>query len=245
MPAGLTIGKLVAAVERRGYRVTAPTLRFWEARGLVVPERTASGYRHYDASDVDRVETICRLQSDTHMPLAAIADYLDALDRGLEPALPDAAPPEPPRVGVGESETEPGDDGGMLELTADELCRAAGIDAEFLSSLQSYGLLADGEHFDRTAARIAAAARVLAEHGIEPRHLRPFSAAAERELALVDAVIAPATRTLDGSPRGTSSGAVGDAEQGGDGVPPDAEELAAACGQLHAALLMAKLPGRY
>lgn len=242
MPAGLTIGKLAAAVERRGFRVTASTLRFWEARGLVVPGRTASGYRQYAATDVDRVETICRLQAERHMPLAAIAEYLNALDRGLEPSLPDDAAPEPPRIGV---RNEAGANDDELELTADELCRAAGIDADLLASLQSYGLLNDAEYFDRGAARIAAAARVLADRGIEPRHLRPFNAAAERELALVDAVLAPATRTLDGTPRAASSGISQDDADGPGGVPEEAVELATACGQLHAALLMAKLPGRY
>lgn len=228
MPATLTIGKLIAAIERRGYLVTAPTLRYWEARGLIEPGRTASGYREYDAGDVERVETVCRLQSEHHMPLAAIADYLGELDRGLEPAPPSDVAAQPPHIdvrgevpGIGSDEAD--DD---LSLTADELARAAGIDEDFLASMQSYGLLGDTEYYCRNDARIAAAARVLATQGIEPRHLRPFHAAAERELALVDAVMAPAARSA------------GDTDAA-------ARELARACGQLHAALLMAKLPGRY
>jgi len=115
-----------------------------------------------------------------------------------------------------------------VRLTADELCRAAGIDADFLASLHAYKLLAESDFYDRTAARIAAAAGLLAEHGIEPRHLRQIDAAAERELALVDAVIAPTAR------RSADAGA-----------ESRATELARACGQLHAALLLTKIPGRY
>ncbi|MDN5791053.1 MAG: MerR family transcriptional regulator, partial [Micrococcales bacterium] len=45
-------------------------------------------------------------------------------------------------------------------------------------------------HFDASAVAIAAAAKALAEHGLEPRHLRPFRTAADREIGLVEQVLA-------------------------------------------------------
>ena len=52
---------------------------------------------------------------------------------------------------------------------------------------------------------IAKTARELAEFGLEPRHLRAFKTAADREVGLVEQVVAPhcaaATRARAGAPR--------------------------------------------
>jgi hypothetical protein len=71
------------------------------------------------------------------------------------------------------------------------------------------------------------AAAGLARFGIEPRHLRPFRTAADREAGLVEQVVAPLRRQ-----RGPE--AAGRADE-------TAREVAALCARLHSALVSSAL----
>ncbi|WP_431324927.1 MerR family transcriptional regulator [Rhizobium sp. YTU87027] len=62
--------------------VPAATLRLWEQHGLIVPTRTASGYRMYSDEDFARVHQIVRLRSVQGLNLAAIKSALNELDVG-------------------------------------------------------------------------------------------------------------------------------------------------------------------
>jgi hypothetical protein len=52
-------------------------------------------------------------------------------------------------------------------------------------------------HYDTDALVIAQTARELADFGFEPRHLRAFKTAADREVGLVEQVVAPLHRGRD------------------------------------------------
>jgi hypothetical protein len=110
-----------------------------------------------------------------------------------------------------------------VTLTGPELREATGIDRETMHALETYGLLqADPSgHFGHESLSIAAAAQALAAHGLEPRHLRPFRTAADREIGLVEQVLA--TRRGTGTREERSA------------------EIASACIALHVALVRAGL----
>jgi hypothetical protein len=74
---------------------------------------------------------------------------------------------------------------------------------------------------------VARAAAGLARHGIEPRHLRVYRTAAEREAALLEQLLAPVLRARSDDARGRAT------EQ--------LHELAELSVQLHTALLEARL----
>ena len=74
---------------------------------------------------------------------------------------------------------------------------------------------------------IATTARELAEFGFEPRHLRAFKTAADREIGLVEQVVAPLQRGRDASAQGRADDAV--------------SEIAALSVRLHATLVKAGL----
>jgi hypothetical protein len=79
-----------------------------------------------------------------------------------------------------------------VSLTSAEVREATGLDEETFAALETYGLLRrdpDG-HFGEDALAVAAAARTLAAHGLEARHLRPFRTAADREIGLAEQVLA-------------------------------------------------------
>jgi DNA-binding transcriptional MerR regulator len=57
--------------------VTISKIRFLEARGLIHPERTPSGYRKFYAADVERLRWILRQQREHYLPLNVIKVRLD------------------------------------------------------------------------------------------------------------------------------------------------------------------------
>jgi DNA-binding transcriptional MerR regulator len=193
----MTIGAVLAALAPEFPDVSISKIRFLEAAGLLAPERTGSGYRAFSAEDVERLRYILTAQRDRFWPLKIIREALDKLDRGLEPA-PWASSPSHPRVPTGASDPdlptafELGRRG-HLRLTAVELREAAGLDKPTFEALSTFGLLRPDSsgHYTDTALAVARAAGALAAYGIEPRHLRPFRTAADREIGLVQQVVSP------------------------------------------------------
>ncbi len=207
----MTIGAVVAALKPRYPDISISKIRFLESEGLLRPQRTASGYRTYTASDVERLEYILTAQRERFWPLRVIRDALDAIDRGLEPPDPviidrpqvPTVPADPDLPSAAEffategASTSGSDDAAQdharspLRLTREEVADTVGLDLAMIDALCTYGLLrpdADG-HFPATALPVATAAAALAAYGIEARHLRPFRTAAEREIGLVEQVL--------------------------------------------------------
>ena len=77
----LTIGAVLATLRQDFPDVTISKIRFLEAEGLVTPARTASGYRTYSESDVQRLHYVLTAQRDHFWPLKVIREALDALDQ--------------------------------------------------------------------------------------------------------------------------------------------------------------------
>lgn len=61
--------------------VSARALRHYEDRGLLAPERTSSGYRDYDETDIIRVAQI-KTMIDAGLSTATIQRYLDCARAG-------------------------------------------------------------------------------------------------------------------------------------------------------------------
>lgn len=227
-----SIGEVLAELKPEFSDLSHSKLRFLEDRGLVTPERTPSGYRKFTTDDVERLRLVLGLQRDHYMPLKAIAEYLDAVDRGLEPPeLPGTRPRVPHVVQSSGSPTPESFDGAKreLRLRREELAEAAEADRELVKALEAFGLVTPGPsgYFDANDVEVARTARELADYGIEPRHLRAFRTAAERELGLVEQVTAPLRHH-----RGAGSPARADEV---------AREISALCVRLHAGLVRSGL----
>ena len=210
---GLTIGQVLEQLRDEFPDVTSSKVRFLEAQGLVSPERTPAGYRVFSSEDVERLRYVLTAQRDRFWPLRVIREALDALDRGLpDPGRGSVQPhgSQPSTTSSPSAPSAPSSDSaplpaetlvprGRVRLTGPQLRQASGIDKPLFSALESFGLLrADATgHFVAEAVDVAVAAKRLAEHGLEPRHLRPFRTAADREIGLVDQVLA--TRRGNGS----------------------------------------------
>jgi DNA-binding transcriptional MerR regulator len=84
-------------------------------------------------------------------------------------------------------------------LTAQEVCAASGLSAEELEGLESYGLIgsmrvAGLQTYDEEALAVANLAAAFRSFGIEPRHLRLYRNAVDREMGLIEQVIIPLLR---------------------------------------------------
>jgi DNA-binding transcriptional MerR regulator len=229
--ATLTIGDVLATLKPDFPDLTISKIRFLEDQGLVLPERTPSGYRKFSAADVARLRYVLSQQKDHYLPLRVIKEQLDAIDRGLVPAGSENASPRVPHVAIAAIEDNaptaehfrPAP--AALRLTKDELRNAVGLRDEQLAELEQFGLItprASG-HYDDDALAVAKIAADLARFGLGGRHLRAFRTAAEREVGLFSQVVGPAVR-------GRSSEARARAEE-------TIRELAAASVRLHAALV--------
>jgi DNA-binding transcriptional MerR regulator len=176
-----TIGNVCRRLKAEFPDISISKIRYLEDQGLLTLKRTQGGYRLFSEDDVERLETILRLQRDEFLPLRVIREEL-AAGAGRERRR---------RRAVGAREED---------VDLDELCAHAGVDAKTVRELEEFGLIEphiEGRQrlYSETDVEIAAACDTLARYGIAPRHLRAFRTAADREAALIEALVAPALRS--------------------------------------------------
>jgi DNA-binding transcriptional MerR regulator len=80
----LSIGEVLGLLLEEFPNITITKIRFLESQGLIVPERTASGYRKFYDDDVERLRYILTEQKDKFLPLRVIKDRLDTPPTGTE-----------------------------------------------------------------------------------------------------------------------------------------------------------------
>ena len=213
--------------------VTISKIRFLEDQGLIKPDRTPAGYRKFSGDDVDRLRYILRMQRDHYLPHKVIGEHLDAIDRGLEPPAIDGVVPTVPRVALapdGLPSPESFRSTSDVRLSRRELIKIADISEDLLVELEQFALISPRPgtgHYDTDALIVAQTARELSGFGFEPRHLRAFKTAADREVGLVEQVVAPLQRGRDAAAKGRVEDAV--------------SEIAALSVRLHATLVKAGL----
>ncbi len=146
-----------------------------DASSTVPPKRT-------------RASATGRGESDTRAADPPAAAGTPAKRSGAAGPPATRGPTDPPPVDV---------DGASLSV--DELSAASGLDATVLAELQEYGLLhsmtvAGIEYFDEEALAVATVAAQLARFGVEPRHLRLYKNAADREAGFIEQIVLPLVR---------------------------------------------------
>jgi DNA-binding transcriptional MerR regulator len=168
----LTIGTVCGMLKDEFPDISISKIRYLEDQGLLAPRRTQGGYRLFNEEDLERLETILRLQRDEFLPLRVIRQELAspaARDRKRRRTL----------------------DADEAALDLDELCERAGIDVRLLTPRTEGGQ----KRYSELEADIALACGRLAQYGIAPRHLRSFRTAADREAGLIEQVVGPALRS--------------------------------------------------
>jgi DNA-binding transcriptional MerR regulator len=178
--------------------VTISKIRFLEAEGLVTPERTASGYRRFTAYDCARLRFILTAQRDQYLPLKVIKAQLDAQPDGELPPF-GSAYATPRLVSVGGDATDATDVPAgptQVRLSREDLLERSEVGGELLNALIKAGIITTGPggFFDEHSVVIAQCARALADYGVEPRHLRAFRSAADRQSDLIAQIAGPVVK---------------------------------------------------
>ena len=178
----LTIGTVCGMLKQEFPDISISKIRYLEDQGLLAPRRTEGGYRLFTVDDVERLETILRLQRDEFLPLRVIRQELSS------PATKERRRKRALGVAGDEEDVDLGD-----------LCERAAISGRLARELEDFGLIQGrsegGERlYGELDVDIAAACGQLDRFGIDPRHLRTFRTAADREAGLIEAIVAPALR---------------------------------------------------
>ncbi len=179
----LTIGAVCRRLHDEFPDISISKIRYLEDQGLLAPRRTRGGYRLFSENDVERLQTILRLQRDEFLPLRVIREEL-------------ASP-----LGKERRRRRPaGLAGAEEEIEQAELVERSGASPELVKELEDFGLLlprreAGEKLYAESDADIAAACAALSRFGIAARHLRTFRNAADREATLLEQLVSPALRS--------------------------------------------------
>ncbi len=175
-----TIGAVCERLKPEFPDISISKIRYLEDQGLLSLRRTPGGYRLFGEEDVERLETILRLQRDEFLPLRVIKQELSSQNaksrRRRKP------------VGLTPDDTT---------LDLEELCTRAGISRDLARELEDFGLIegrqVDGvKRYPEGDAEVALLCSRLAQYGMSARHLRTFRTTADRKAALLEQLVAPA-----------------------------------------------------
>jgi DNA-binding transcriptional MerR regulator len=187
----LGIGEVLVELRAEFPDISVSKIRFLEAEGLITPARSPSGYRRFGPADLDQLRFILSAQRDQYLPLRVIKERLD--DRAAIRASQDQ--------GSGASPTAR-----THMIGRRELLDSAGIDDQQLAELEAHGLVTRaGRLYSQKALDVASTVALLASYGVEARHLRTVRTAAERDVSLIEQVVAPTLRQRSPRARETAS----------------------------------------
>ena len=184
------IGHVLAELNKDFEDLSPSKLRFLEEQGLVSPQRTASGYRKFTQLDIERIRIVLELQRDQYLPLKVIRAYLADLDAGKQPSLPSGASVNPQHLRQARNKT----------FTKIELIAETAITDSLIAEAQDVNLIG-AEPFETKDVEIARAIVHLQRFGIAPRHLRGLKASTDREIGIIEGVVAPVLSKNDTASR--------------------------------------------
>ncbi|HEX3561723.1 MAG TPA: MerR family transcriptional regulator [Solirubrobacterales bacterium] len=216
----LTIGAVAKILGREFEEISISKIRYLEDQKLLSPRRTPGGYRLYSQADVERLRTILRMQRDEFLPLRVIRQELAAgarEERGGTASLRRATAVE---AGKGS------------RLTIEELVDQTGVGPALIKELEDWRLVTPDniegtKLYDDTDREIVKACSELARFGVGGRNLKVLRTAADRESALLEAVVGASLRSSNHNRRREAI--------------ENLESLAAACNNLTHMLLVRDL----
>ena len=169
----LGIGEVLAELRNEFPDISVSKIRFLESEGLICPARSPSGYRRFAPADIEQLRFILTAQRDQYLPLRVIKERLSDLAAGAGRAR-----------GAGNE-----------MISRRELLDASGIDEQQLAELEAHGLVRrSGRLYGQDALDVASTVAQLSSYGVQARHLRAVRTAAERDVALIEQVVAPTLR---------------------------------------------------
>ncbi|MCX6512596.1 MAG: MerR family transcriptional regulator [Actinobacteria bacterium] len=239
----LSIGDVLSALREEFPDVTISKIRFLESQGLVNPQRSPSGYRKFYANDVKRLRWVLRQQREHFLPLKVIRDRLEEADASgtldevtssdLSASLPTSLAKKSDAGAEAYKKPKTRQSNahlhattvlaGGVSMTREEICAAAGISQSELSTLESMRLvesmtLAGQAIYDEAALVVCRLAAAFAGFGLEPRHLRLYRNAVDREIGMAEQIVAPLLRQRNPESRVRAAEDAGELERLGQAM---------------------------
>jgi len=184
----LGIGEVLVELRSEFPEISVSKIRFLESEGLIAPARSPSGYRRFTPGDIDKLRFILTAQRDQYLPLRVIKERLDR------------------RAVVRESQDGAGQSARPELISRRDLLDSSGISEEQLTELEAHGLVRRvGRLYSQDALDIASTVAMLASYGVQARHLRTARTAAERDVSLIEQVVAPTLRQRSPQARGDAA----------------------------------------
>ena len=190
----LTIGKVVRKLQEQYPDLSVSKVRYLEDEGLLTPSRTPGGYRLYSSRDIQRLVTILYLQKTKFLPLSVIKDELDGKPARSEGYEGETTLDEPL---VGEHITPELE----REMHAiDRMPEVAGVNISLVRKLADCGIIrlvkspAGRDLVRGSDLKLICTCAELTRYGIEPKNLRQYVAAANRETPMFEAALASLSR---------------------------------------------------
>ena len=187
--------------------ISVSKIRYFDKRGLLDLPRSQSGYRRFRQEDIDRLRWMLHQQNHNFLPLKVIKERLSSgqwkqdMEAIGQPEAQSADPPSSPARSGTQSETHSATQsearteswlkavsggGGSAELTRAEFIQQSGLRESELRQLQQHKLFSSKKTFDQHDLEVARLSRELLPLGLEPRHLRTYALAAERQADLAE-----------------------------------------------------------
>ena len=174
--------------------ISVSKIRYFDKRGLLDLPRSQSGYRRFRQEDIDQLRWMLHQQNHNFLPLKVIKERLSSgqwkqdMEAIGQPEAQSAAPSSSPARSEAQSEArlEAGSGGGSAELTRAEFIQQSGLRESELRQLQQHKLFSSKKTFDQHDLEVARLSRELLPLGLEPRHLRTYALAAERQADLAE-----------------------------------------------------------
>lgn len=211
-----SIGEVLGLLLEEFPDVTISKIRFLESQGLIEPERTASGYRKFSDTEIERLRFILREQRERYLPLKVIRNRLDGdTSDGAERPYDDSSPRGIRNVSspgghpaasktiarapaaTSRATVKKRDD--TSSVTRSELLTELLVSPTLLRDLTASGLVkprlvGDVELYSASDRDIVGVASKFIDLGIDVRHLKGWKHSAEREIALFEQRIVPLLR---------------------------------------------------
>ena len=186
----LTIGAVAKILGREFDDISISKIRYLEDQKLLSPRRTPGGYRLYSQADVERLRAILRMQRDEFLPLRVIRQELAAGTERKDSKGGTAALRRASSVDAAKGS----------HLSLEELVDQTGVAPELIAELEEWRIVqpeqVEGQRiYDETDRETVKACGELFRFGVAGRNLRVLRTSADREAALLEAVVGPALRS--------------------------------------------------
>ncbi|MGP6173282.1 transcriptional regulator FtsR [Corynebacterium sp. A21] len=187
----MSIGVVLERLREEFPDVTVSKIRFLESEGLITPKRTASGYRRFTDSDVERLRYILVTQRDNYLPLKVIREQLEAIDSGAVTALLSGGRTMPmisPENFQGPLATR---------LTDTDVAEQVGCEIGDITELTEANIIHPDSagYFTADDVQVVGTALSLKDFGFDVRHLRSLRNTATRQAGMIAQVASPVAKS--------------------------------------------------